>query len=187
MNSRFAQKVWIALAIALLSFGCNQAPTPPGSPTASDITTDAPKIEPTGTENTIVAIEENPADSSPVPASDDIATRLEIAGITDPQAARDFLSAMRVAAAAGDRDAIANLVRYPFTTYDAGSVQKEYVSSKEFISDFDNIVTASVISAMKDASYDELFVNYQGAMIGDGEVWFMGYDEGIRIKAINGF
>ncbi|MEM9947576.1 MAG: hypothetical protein AAF810_16180 [Cyanobacteria bacterium P01_D01_bin.36] len=171
----------------------NSAPEPEIEPETG------PEIEPseTGPEagsdnppNSVLPLDEVLSDEAPLAQNSDqnnADIRLEMAGIADPQEAKDFLAQMSTAAAKGDRDAIAGLIRYPFTTYDTGNVQKEYGSPPAFLADFDEIVTDNVLAVMQNASYDDLFVNYQGAMIGNGAVWFMKYDEGVRIKAINSF
>lgn len=111
--------------------------------------------------------------------------RLFLANITNPQDARNFLAQMRSAASNVDPLALAELVHYPFVTYDSGRPVKTYATSTDLLRDFEQIFTPRVITAMRDAQYSELFVNYQGAMISNGTVWFFQYSEGIKIKAIN--
>jgi len=132
----------------------------------------------------IVLSEESPK-TRPIPAQDDIAERLKVAGIDNPQAAKDFLETIREAAKTDDKAAIATLVRYPFTTYKMGEIQAQYDSSDELLADFDSVVTDGVWAEIEGARYEDIFVNYQGAMIGNGAVWFMNYGDGIQIKAIN--
>lgn len=112
--------------------------------------------------------------------------RLELANIKEPQAAKDFLEEMRKGAIAQDESAIASLIHYPFTTYDSGNPIKTYASPTELLPDFTQVVTPTVLKTMAEAQYKDIFVNSQGAMIGDGEVWFLDYGEGIKIKSING-
>ena len=124
---------------------------------------------------------------NPEPAAlEDPTDRLFLANITNPQDARDFLEQMRSAATALDREALARLVHYPFSTYDNGTIVKTYATPADLLLDFEQIFTPRVITAMRNAQYSELFVNSQGAMISSGIVWFFQYPEGIKIKAING-
>ena len=178
----------------LLLFGCH-SPAPESvtesvetAPRSIASSTEAP-AEAMGSVSAIALegkpLEDAPSEQAPAAGQEDLAMRLTLAGIDDPQEAKDFLAALRTAALSNDRDAIANLIHYPFTSYDTGESQNVYSSPAEFLSYFDEIVTNSVLIAMQNASYDALFVNYQGAMIGNGEVWFMKYDEGVRIKSIN--
>ncbi|MEM9092840.1 MAG: hypothetical protein AAGC93_29450 [Cyanobacteria bacterium P01_F01_bin.53] len=81
---------------------------------------------------------------------------------------------------------VSDLVHYPFTTYDSGEPLKTYESSAAFLEDFRQVVTPTVIEAMSNAQYSELFSNYQGVMIGNGEVWFDQVNQDLKIKAING-
>ncbi len=131
-------------------------------------------------------IGEEPLTTEETAAENAVSSRLRMANINEPQAAKDFLAQMRGYAIANDQRAIASLINYPFTTYDGGSPVKTYNTPDELLSDFDQVVTPTVLSAMTEAQYKDIFVNYQGAMIGHGAVWFVDYGEGIRIKAING-
>jgi hypothetical protein len=113
-----------------------------------------------------------------------IDARLEQNGIA-PQAAKDFVAKMRSAANKTDRSALVALVRFPFTTYDNGRPKVTYHRPQELLRDFNWVFTAKVLKAMRQAEYSRLFVNAQGAMIGNGEVWFDQRPDGVKIKAIN--
>lgn len=115
----------------------------------------------------------------------DLAERLHMAHITNPQDARDFLERMRVAAINVDPLALADLVHYPFVTYDRGEPVKSYATPEDLLLDFEQIFTVRVINAMRNGKYEGIFVNSQGAMIDHGTIWFFQYSEGIKIKAIN--
>ena len=200
--------ILMSLAIASLLFGCNSpsdssviTPAQPAeSPKLSEDSSETPDLsetsdlsetpdfsEPSDLSEPSEASELSDASDSQPMSDDDLETRLAMAGIEGPQEAKEFLEAMRIAAEKEDRVAIAALIHYPFKTYETGVVQAEYESPTAFLVDFDQIVTDDVLSAMQMASYEDLFVNYQGAMIGNGAVWFMKYDEGVRVKAINSF
>jgi len=117
-------------------------------------------------------------------------SRLDLAGIDSPNAARAFLDRLKQILASGDRQTFASLVSYPFSLYDNGKVTTTYPDATAFLKDYDQIVTQNVLDAISQAEYADLFVNYQGAMIGNGQVWFYGYgDDGstgqILISAIN--
>ena len=115
-----------------------------------------------------------------------VTERLADMGIENPEAVKTFLADMRAAASSQNQEAIADLVRYPFTTYDTGEPLKTYESSAALLEDFNQVVTPTVIEAMRNAQYSELFSNYQGVMIGNGEVWFDQVDQSLKIRAING-
>lgn len=44
----------------------------------------------------------------------------------------------------------------------------------EFIKHYDTIVTPNIVNAVRDQSFENLLSNYQGIMIGDGQIWFSG-------------
>ncbi len=97
-----------------------------------------------------------------------------------------FFDALKKAVAADDKAAVAAMVDYPFQTRINGKAVK--LSDKaHFIADYDRIVTAKVKDAVARQTYATLFANWQGVMIGDGEVWFSGVGSGnaIKITAIN--
>ena len=45
---------------------------------------------------------------------------------------------------------------------------------KSFIKNYDNIITPDIAAVIENQKYEALFVNYQGAMFGEGEVWITG-------------
>ena len=124
------------------------------------------------------------ATSLQVAQNSSIDARLEQNGIV-PRSAKDFVAKMRSAAHKNDRSALVALVRFPFTTYDNGRPKVTYHRPQELLRDFNWVFTAKVLKAMRQAEYSRLFVNAQGAMIGNGEVWFDQQQDGVKIKAIN--
>lgn len=112
-------------------------------------------------------------------------TRLEMAGIKEPQEMRDFLAQLQSAARDGNHTALAYLVRYPFTLYAEGQTQAHYANAGALLADFETLFTPHVLAAIAAARYETLFINSHGAMIGDGEIWIDGWTGHILIKAIN--
>lgn len=112
-------------------------------------------------------------------------TRLPMAGIEDTQDARDFLARLKSAASSGDRQNLAAMIRYPLTIYADGQEGATYRDAAELLEDFAIVFTPAVMSAIEGAEYQALFVNDQGAMIGDGEIWFDGWDGRVLIKSVN--
>lgn len=47
-----------------------------------------------------------------------------------------------------------------------------------------SVFTPNVIASIQSQSVEGLFVNYQGVMIGDGQVWFAGRGQGEKRKLI---
>ncbi|MBW0006409.1 MAG: hypothetical protein JO335_01720 [Sphingomonas sp.] len=102
-----------------------------------------------------------------------------------------FLARLQTAVRADDRAAILGLINYPLRVN--GSRARIYRDAASVSRDFDRIFTAKVRRAILAQKAGELFVRDQGAMIGDGEVWFdQTCADGscstlgpVRIKAIN--
>jgi hypothetical protein len=70
--------------------------------------------------------------------------------------------------------AVAALVHYPIKV-NPGKRPITIKNPKEFIKDYDRIITADIAAAIYKQKYDALFVNSQGVMIGDGEIWITGF------------
>jgi hypothetical protein len=179
---------WLGFAmIGAVVVSCATPPAPSSVPESS--VSDSTEVDPDSTP-TVASVPSPPAPNSAMtPDNPDVQApadeRLAVAGFEDPQALKDFLMDIQAAAIAQDRPAIAALVHYPFTTYDSGEPLKTYDTAEELLNDFDQVITPAVIKAMAEASYDDLFVNYQGVMLGNGQVWLQPFDEGIKIRAIN--
>ena len=102
-----------------------------------------------------------------------------------------FLARLQAAVRADDRGAILALINYPLRVN--GSHTRTYRDAAAVSRDFDRIFTAKVRRAILAQKAGELFVRDQGAMIGDGEVWFdqtcadssCSSLRPVRIKAIN--
>lgn len=75
--------------------------------------------------------------------------------------------------AAGDRAAVAGLMRYPVRATIAGKNQ-QIADAAAFQRDYDKIVTPALAKLIAEQKFDTLFVNWQGVMLGQGEVWING-------------
>ena len=97
-----------------------------------------------------------------------------------------FFGKLQKAVAANDKKAVAAMVDYPFQVRVGGKALK-IRDAAHFVADYDKVVTAKIKNAVARQTYADLFANWQGVMIGDGEVWFSGIGEknDIRIIAIN--
>jgi hypothetical protein len=82
-----------------------------------------------------------------------------------------FLARLQRAARAGDRRAVIGLIGFPLrVNFAAGA--RVYRDARSVERDFDRIFTAKVKAAIARQRADSLFVRDQGAMIGNGELWF---------------
>ena len=86
---------------------------------------------------------------------------------------RQFIIDLQQAVAKHDPAAVAALVRYPIRVKLHG--KPTYINTqKVFIKNYDNIITPDISAVIEKQKYEALFVNYQGAMFGEGEVWITG-------------
>jgi hypothetical protein len=98
--------------------------------------------------------------------------------------ASDFLAGLQRAVTANDRDAVAALVHYPLRVNGVKGVR--WVSSRrDFERHYPAILTPRVRAAIARQRGVCLFANWQGVMIGDGEVWFSREAGGMRIITVN--
>jgi predicted component of type VI protein secretion system len=98
----------------------------------------------------------------------------------------EFFAKRQKAVAAEDKAAVAAMVNYPLLSHsNAGSVQIK--DAKHFLADYDKLITAKVKTAVAKQTYATLFTNWQGVMIGDGEIWFDQVGDSLEVKvyAIN--
>lgn len=104
---------------------------------------------------------------------------------------QQFFEKLKKAVAEDDRQTVALMVDYPFQARIKGRAVK-IRDRKHFSADYDEIITPKVKNAISRQSYATLFANWQGVMIGDGEIWFSGIckddecrEQTIKIIAIN--
>jgi hypothetical protein len=84
-----------------------------------------------------------------------------------------ILTQLQQGVASHNAPAVAALVHYPIKV-NPGKKPFTVKSEKAFIKDYDAIITHDIQDAIFKQKYENLFVNSQGAMIGDGEVWITG-------------
>src|SRR5271155_758282 len=87
---------------------------------------------------------------------------------------QQILTQLQQAVAKRNAPAVAALVHYPIKV-NPGKKPFTIKNEKAFIKDYDRIITADIQDAIFKQKYETLFVNSQGAMIGDGEVWITGF------------
>jgi hypothetical protein len=85
-----------------------------------------------------------------------------------------ILTTLQQAVAKHDAASVASLVHYPIKV-NPGKKPFVVKNEKAFIKDYDRIITSDIQAAIFKQKYENLFVNSQGAMIGDGEVWITGF------------
>jgi hypothetical protein len=98
---------------------------------------------------------------------------------------RAFLAKLQAAVHDGNKTKVASMVSYPLMVIQ-GSRRTRIKTKSEFLARYDTLFDAHVQSAIAKQSANCLFGNYQGAMIGNGEVWFSQQQEGsMKIITVN--
>lgn len=108
--------------------------------------------------------------SSPLTASNPSQNPFEVAGIQDPKAFLNTFKALQKAVADNDREKVANYILYPLRVNDSEK-SLTIPNKKDFIAKYDQIFTDAIREALVNQKTDDLFVNYQGVMVGSGELW----------------
>ncbi|MDI9274066.1 hypothetical protein [Stenotrophomonas sp. PFBMAA-4] len=162
---------------ALLLAACSQ-PAPPAEPAA-----DAPPPM-TGSTPAEAAASTTPdpaaapqaaaehASETPAPAAaDEGDARARIDSVLGDAAQYEkVFNAFKTAVVGGDRAAVVEEVRFPLNI--AGG--KKITGPGEFQRNYEKIITPAVVKAMSGQEFSKVFVNQQGVMIGDGQVWLTG-------------
>ncbi|MDQ1064099.1 hypothetical protein B8X02_16290 [Stenotrophomonas rhizophila] len=178
----------------LMLAACSQ-PTPPANEAAAPSTSppataptaaeDAPQagLSPDAVEPTTAA---TPDTAPPVAGTDSAATPADASAdaeggareritklLGDAAPYESVFNELQRSVAAGDRAAVAGLMRYPVRVTIAGKNQK-VADAAAFQRDYDRIVTPALAKLIAEQKFDTLFVNWQGVMLGQGEVWING-------------
>lgn len=106
-----------------------------------------------------------------------------VAGIDDADAADKFFLEIKQAVEKNERDKIAALVSYPINVSIKGRRTK-LRSKAELLKNYNTVFNETVKQALAKSAAPS-FVNYQGVMIGDGEIWFNLVKNKFKIIAIN--
>jgi hypothetical protein len=94
--------------------------------------------------------------------------------IGDPAKFQAFFADLKQAVQKHDADAVAALVNYPITVNPRTKSARRIRTPKAFAEGYDSIITAHIADVIENQKYEDLFVNYRGAMFGSGEVWVGG-------------
>lgn len=153
---------------ALLLAACSQ-PAPPAEPAVDApppmeaSAAAAPAAEPAK-----VAAEPAGAAPADVPA-EDARARIETL-LGDAAQYEKVFNAFKTAVVGGDRAAVVEEVRFPLNI----SGGKKITGPGEFQRNYEKIITPAVVKAVSGQDFGKVFVNQQGVMIGDGQVWLNG-------------
>lgn len=100
------------------------------------------------------------------------------AGIDDPVAFKKTLKQLQYWAANNEKDSIANLLAYPLA-------HPRIKNKKAFLDNYDQLFNEKVKKALKEQKLNQIFRNDQGAMIGNGALWFSKWKGVYKIFSIN--
>ena len=114
--------------------------------------------------------------SSPATVQAAADNRYVIAGIEDAAKFESAFLALQAAVAANDRNKVADSILYPLRVNGwidgiSGKTTAQFTSRKEVMEDYDEIFTPQVKEAFAKQKVADLFVNWQGVMVGKGEAW----------------
>lgn len=87
-----------------------------------------------------------------------------------PDTYRQAFEAIQQAVAEGDATAFADWVSYPIEVVADGETMV-IGDAAQFAEHYDGIVTPEIAEAVENQGFNELFVNSEGAMFGNGQVW----------------
>ncbi len=153
---------------ALLLAACSQ-PAPPAEPAV-----DAPPPMEASAAATPAAepakAAAEPAGAAPedVPA-EDARARIETL-LGDAAQYEKVFNAFKTAVVGGDRAAVVEEVRFPLNIANG----RKITGPGEFQRNYEKIITPAVVKAVSEQDFGKVFVNHQGVMIGDGQVWLNG-------------
>lgn len=153
---------------ALLLAACSQ-PAPPAAPAV-----DAPPPMEASAAATPAAEPATPAaePAATAPAdapTEDARARIESV-LGDAAQYEKVFNAFKTAVVGGDRAAVVEEVRFPLNI----SGGKKITGPGEFQRNYEKIITPAVVKAVTEQDFGKVFVNQQGVMIGDGQVWLNG-------------
>ncbi len=86
---------------------------------------------------------------------------------------RVVIDAYQKAVVAGDKLAVAELVRYPLQVTIDGN-RNSIKDAAGFVQHYAQIITPDIARVVEEQQYSELMVNQQGVMFGNGETWISG-------------
>ncbi|WP_313142226.1 hypothetical protein [Stenotrophomonas sp.] len=162
---------------ALLLAACSQ-PAPPAEPAADappPMTGSTPAEAAASTTPDPAAAPQSAAEhasETPEPAAageGDARARIDSV-LGDAAQYEKVFNAFKTAVVGGDRAAVVEEVRFPLNI--AGG--RKITGPGEFQRNYEKIITPAVVKAMSGQEFSKVFVNQQGVMIGDGQVWLTG-------------
>jgi hypothetical protein len=119
---------------------------------------------------------------------DEHTKRYSVAGIKKPKDFEDFYKKLQNAVKVGSKEEVADCITYPFHLYELGKIRETYATKEAFLANYDAIFNEKVKNAFINQDVKDTFINYQGVMVGRGEIWLGPTDklkQGYRILTVN--
>ena len=168
------KSILIIIAPALLLFACNDnSKTTSVKSNVSDTATS--KVD-------SIRLANQNVEAAMVGTSDSImpgkttAASWKIAGFNDPEGFQKFFRQLKMWVANDDTDSIAAHIRFPI---------RNCASAVEFKKDYGTLFNKEVKKAVADQDPEKFFANYNGAMAGNGDLWFNEIDGNYYVITIN--
>lgn len=116
--------------------------------------------------------------------SSDSKNPYEVAGIDDPTEFTTYFAKLQKAVKDNKPAKVADLISYPMNL---NKDNKNYViyNKDEFLKKYDRIFTSLVREKLLAQKVDKVFVNYQGIMVGDGDLWIGKQNNKLGVIAVN--
>ena len=130
-------------------------------------------------------IQLTPEEEKNLPETGDksVTTTWEDIDIQDVHGLKIFIKKLKLWSEQGNKDSVAANIDFPLVNDESIS------SSKIFLQQYDKIFNNKVKQALQQQKLNELFKNFQGVMIGSGEMWianvFKTKKEVYKIRSIN--
>lgn len=171
----------LVLGVALVSVllgGCNKPADTPApeaaAPSASASEAPAPETSAaSASEATATPAPATEASIAPTGAGDKAIDDAIDTLLGDHAKYQAAIDAYQKAVAAGDKEAVAALIDYPFSATIDGK-RTSIKNASGFVENYDKIVTPAIAGVIRTQKYSDLMVNGKGVMFGSGETWING-------------
>jgi hypothetical protein len=114
----------------------------------------------------------------------DTPERFQVIGIDDPKIVNDFVQNVKMALESKDKTALAAMCIFPLrVNAHQGGKHTEIANAAAFEQQFDKIFPQKSVTAILSQPNSDLFANYQGLMLGNGQAWAQ-YDADTKMLKI---
>lgn len=107
-----------------------------------------------------------------------------VAGISSAKDFHQFFFKFQQAVQHNKKSTVASMVNYPLHVNSNGKTHT-IKNKATFIAKYDSIMTPEIKRTLAYAIEEDLFVNWQGVMVGSGELWFSQSNGKIGLDAVN--